>query len=105
MRKLVRVAAFVLPLSLLLPLSSRAQTPQAQADAAAEAPVLVVIPAPELDLATQSLADEIFKAGLPNGAIAVVYVGRCSQSCAPCLSSRDCALDEGRHQSCLPYCP
>jgi hypothetical protein len=104
MRKLVRVAALVLPLSLLVPLSSRAHIPQAQAAAAVETAVLVVIPTPAVELANRSLADEIFKAGLPNGGIAVVSVGRCSQSCAPCLGY--CPPDDdGRHQSCLPYCP
>jgi hypothetical protein len=108
MRRSVRVAAFVLPLVLAVPFASRAQLPPSPAEApAVEAPTLTILPAPDVELATKSLADEIFKGGLRGqGAIEVGYWGRCSQSCAICWSTAGCPPDDdGTPQFCYLHCP
>lgn len=109
MRRSVRVAAFVLPLVLAVPFASWAQLPAAPVEApAVEAPaVLTILPAPDVELANRSLADEIFKGGLRGqGAIEVGYWGRCTQSCAICWSGSGCPPDDdGTPQFCYRYCP
>lgn len=44
--------------------------------------------------------DEVFRPATP-----LFGVGRCSQSCAPCILGSPCPPDEGLPQSCLPMCP
>lgn len=101
MRRVLRVAALMFPLALASSVLAWGEQPPVEAEP------LTLIPAPALEMATRSLADEIFKVGQPEAnTVAAGYWGRCTQSCAPCWSLTGCPPDDdGTPQYCWRYCP
>ncbi len=110
MRRLFRVVALVLPLALSSSVLAwgavEPPVPQTGALDAVEAQDLVLMPVPTVNQASRTLADDIFKAGLPGTGVAVYFIGRCSQTCHLCVSTTGCPPDDdGTPQACLRYCP